>query len=286
MGKPGCDNAIAQRIEAAGYALYNPSRDIKSIHLHNTAVRNYDAADRSQAIDLPYKYIQPCTLESVPVTNWITAIQNLAINNSHSQLGEETIIDHIFKNIGVTGKYFVDLGAGAYGESTMSNTRNLLQNGWKGYGVDVNNKGESWIRQYFITPANILQIFEEQGTPLEFDFLNIDIDSSDFWVLSKILEKYAPRCICTEFNGTLDPRSSVVLRYEEDYTWDETNKYGYSFAAGKKLLEKYGYSIIYNMLDQNIFAVKKEFVENMPFKVTASQVLYHPVNHNAVWESY
>lgn len=286
MGIPGCDNAIAQRIEEGGYILYNPSHDIKTIHLHNSGIRNYSRSDTSQIVDPPYKHVQPCSLQSVPVMNWITEIGSLPVNGLQSQLGEEAVIEHIFKHVETTNKYFVDLGAGAYGESTMSNTRKLIHSGWDGYGVDMNNKGESWIKQYFITPDNVLQIFAEQATPAEFDFLNIDIDSSDFWVLDKILEKYSPRCICTEYNGTLDPATSVVLKYEADYTWDETNKYGFSFAAGKKMLEKHGYRIIYNMDNQNLFALKEDIVKGMIFNVTATQARYHPENHNAIWEFY
>jgi hypothetical protein len=284
LGKLGCDNAICQRIEAAGYIIQNPSRDIKSIHVHNTGIRSYTPLDYSQMVEKPYKLIQPGNLEYVP--NWVTEIANLPANSQQSQYGEEAIIDHIFKHIGATNQYLVDLGAGAYGDSTMSNTRKLIQSGWGGYGVDVSNKGESWIIERFIKPDNILEIMAEQDTPKDFDFLNLDIDSCDFWVLKKILKQYAPRCICTEYNGTLNPDISLVLAYEEGYTWDETNKYGYSFAAGEKLLEEHGYKIIYNMLNQNIFALKKNLVEGLMFRVTAMPVQYHPENTKAIWEVY
>jgi hypothetical protein len=283
MGRPGCDNAICQRIEAAGYAVQNPSRDIKSIHVHLTDVRNYNA---SQTVEQPYKLIAPHNLPSLPVVNWVTEIASLPSDGQHSQYGEDAIIDHIFKNIGLTNQYLVDLGAGAYGGSTMSNTRKLKQAGWKGFGVDVKNKGEDWIIERFIKPDNVVSILAEQNTPKEFDFLNLDIDSCDFWVLKQLLAEYAPRCICTEFNGTLRPEVSIVLKYEEGYTWDETNKYGYSFAAGKKLLEEHGYRIIYNMHNQNIFALKKELAKGLLYDVPATQVWYHPENPHAVWEVY
>lgn len=80
---------------------------------------------------------------------------------------------------------------------------------------------------------------------------------------------HRPRLICTEFNGTLEPNVSLVLEYEDGYTWDKTNKYGYSFAAGKKLLEKNGYVIIYNQHDTNIFAVRKELAPEIFTEVTA-----------------
>lgn len=283
MGRPGCDNAICQRIEAAGYVVQNPSRDIKSIHVHTTGVRNYDT---SQSIYQPYKLVDPHHLPSIPIVNWITKISSISAGSQHSQYGEDSIIEHIFENISVTNKYFVDLGAGAYGSSTMSNTRRLKQSGWKGFGVDLRNKGEDWIIERFIKPETVLGILAEQNTPKEFDFLNLDIDSCDFWVLKQILAEYSPRCICTEYNGTLPPQDSIVLKYEEGYVWDETNKYGYSFTAGKKLLEEHDYRIIYNMHNQNIFAVKTELVKGLIFTVPAVQVQYHPNNPSAVWEVY
>ena len=286
MGRPGCDNAIAQRIEAAGYTIYNPSRSLKSFHLHQTNIRNYLASGDVQAAEQPYKYVSPCRMDDLPVVNWVTEISGLAIPSNYSQYGEDAIIEHIFRHIGITNRFFVDLGAGAYGGSTMSNTRKLKEAGWSGYGVDADHKGESWIIERFIKPDNILEILNEQNTPDQFDFLNLDIDSCDFWVLQQLLQQYTPRCICTEFNGTLNPSVPVVLKYEEGYTWDETNRYGYSFAAGEKLLRTHGYRIIYNMLDQNIFAVKEDLVSDLIFDVSAREVHYHPLNPAAVWEVY
>jgi len=285
MGRPGCDNAVCHWISVAGYTIQNPARDIKAIHVHLSGERNYIPGDSIQTVPQPYKLIQPHNLVCIP-GNWVTKIAGLSSPGQQSQYNEEAIIDHIFNHIGVTNQYFVDLGAGAYGTSNMSNTRKLKQAGWKGFGVDIRNKGEDWIIEKFITPSNILTILEEQNTPKEFDFLNLDIDSSDFWVLKQVLSVYSPRCICTEYNGTLVPDIPVVLKYEEGYTWDETNKYGYSFAAGKKLLEEHGYKIIYNMHNQNIFALKNELVKGFVFDVSAVQVQYHPENPQALWEVY
>lgn len=68
MGRPGCDNAISQRIEAAGYRVCNPSRDIKSIHVHNSGVRHYDPMDKKQVVGKPYRYIRPARLSTLPHT--------------------------------------------------------------------------------------------------------------------------------------------------------------------------------------------------------------------------
>lgn len=56
MGQPGCDNVIAQRFHEAGYQVINPSRSIKTYHIHLSNVRNYNASNRLKP---PYKLIQP-----------------------------------------------------------------------------------------------------------------------------------------------------------------------------------------------------------------------------------
>lgn len=280
LGTPGCDNAIAHRLENAGYKILNPSKDIRTFHLHNSGIRNYTSKDR---VPPPYKLIHP---HNLPKLNWINEIKTLKGNNLQSQFSEDIIISHIFKNIGTTNKYFVDLGAGAY-DGKMSNTRTLKSNGWEGFGVDCANITDEWIIKEFVKPENVCQILTSQNTPKEFDFLNLDLDSSDFWVLKELLKEYSPRVICSEINGTLNPAVPIVLEYEDGYTWDNTNKYGYSFAAGKKLLEEHGYAIIYNLHDTNIFAVKMELVAGLGFpEVTARQNIYHPINNTAVWINY
>lgn len=56
LGKAGCDNAIANRLERAGYSVINPSRTIKTYHLHETQVHNYNPNDK---IPQPYKLLTP-----------------------------------------------------------------------------------------------------------------------------------------------------------------------------------------------------------------------------------
>lgn len=299
MGRPGCDNAIAKCIQDAGYIICNPSNDIRPVHNHISGVRNYITTPVGQGENLdrvnqPYLMLPPIGIPQIPFVedtvvaakNWIDDIPKSGTGNS--QFHEDSIIDHIFKHIGSPTRFYVDLGAGAYTGSTMSNTRSLKNAGWIGFGVDASAQPhDSSIIKWFIKPENVVELLRKQNTPLDFDFLNLDIDSSDFWVLLNILGAgFRPRLICSEFNGTLDPYVSKVLLYEDGYTWDKTNKYGYSFAAGKKLLNQYGYEIIHNLNNVNLFAVKKELVGGLDFDVQANRDTYHPINQNAVWTAY
>jgi len=146
QGYAGCDNAIADKIEKAGYKILNPSKDIKTFHLHNSGVRNYDATAKSKdRIPPPYRQIWPHHLNG---ENWIQDIGKIK-SKGQSQFSEEAIIEHVFKNIGTKNKFFVDLGAGAY-DGAMSNTRKLKQLGWSGFGVDRTETSDGWVIKEFI----------------------------------------------------------------------------------------------------------------------------------------
>ena len=228
---------------------------------------------------------------------WINQIPGIAVNSNSkgllfSQYEEQAIIEFILHHIKTPTRFFVDIGAGAYGDSEMSNTRALAEQGWHGFGIDAADNSDPRILKAFVRPMEIVILLKNLGTPQSFDFLNLDIDSSDFWVLKQMLSIFHPRLICCEFNGCLDPEVSKVLRYEEGYIWDKTDKYGFSFAAGKKLLGEYGYTIIYNQDNLNIFAVKTNLLKvysKIPVEeivVTASQNQYHPHNPAEHWEMY
>ena len=61
IGKPGCDNRIAHEISEAGYTVINPSKTIKSFHLHISGIRNYKRVE-AEVIPPPYKLVSPTYL--------------------------------------------------------------------------------------------------------------------------------------------------------------------------------------------------------------------------------
>lgn len=56
MGQPGCDNVLADRFHKAGYICINPSRTIRTIHVHETEQRYYTHENK---LPPPYKLLQP-----------------------------------------------------------------------------------------------------------------------------------------------------------------------------------------------------------------------------------
>lgn len=56
LGKCGCDNAIAHRLTQAGYNVINPSKTIKSYHIHNSNHRTYNVNNK---VPQPYRLLTP-----------------------------------------------------------------------------------------------------------------------------------------------------------------------------------------------------------------------------------
>lgn len=216
--------------------------------------------------------------------NMIEILKDLDYYNKrkYSQFGEEIIAEAILNQIGIKNKFFVDIGAGSHGNTGESNTRYFLEKGWNGLSFDKNK--EEGIIQFLIIPENVKDLLILQGCPKEFDFLNVDIDSFDYEIIEKVLTNYYPSLVCAEINATLPYNSSLKLKYEEGYTWDNTNKYGFSFKAGEKLFNKFNYSIVYNQENINIFAVRNDLI-NFPIpKIEHKQEFHHPINPNVNWE--
>ena len=70
--------------------------------------------------------------------DWVKEIKNIRTPKVYAQFGEEAIFDYIFDHICTTPyKYLVDFGAGTL-NSGLSNSRYLIEKGWKGLLMDGN----------------------------------------------------------------------------------------------------------------------------------------------------
>jgi len=59
LGKLGCDNRIAHEFKMAGYTVTNPSKSIKTYHVHNSNIRRYTENER---INGTYLFVKPSSL--------------------------------------------------------------------------------------------------------------------------------------------------------------------------------------------------------------------------------
>jgi hypothetical protein len=169
----------------------------------------------------------------------------------YSQNGEDLFILELFKGV-KRQLYYVELGAGD--GVHFSNCRLLKENGWKGISVDADNKGNSDVIQSFITVENILETIGDS----KIDFLSIDLDGNDYWILLEILNNgdNKPKVICCEINSQLHNKYAMAINYDASRFWDGSYSYGMNYVAAFEILEHFGYQVIKNVNNTNLIAVK------------------------------
>lgn len=218
---------------------------------------------------------------------WVNGIKNVTTAvKRYAQFGEEAIFDYIFQNIGETNRYLVDFGASSL-NAGLSNSKYLLDKGWKGLLMDGKSDGNPLIKEEFITAENICQLFEKYETPKEFDLLSIDIDGNDVWVLESILKGgYKPRVIINEFNGCIPVGVNKTIKYNPSHAWGENDYYGGSFEAFKILLNKFDYTLVHQVATTNMIFVRGDIVPAFDYGVTYQQNQYHAHSPNREWVEY
>lgn len=108
--------------------------------------------------------------------------------------------------------------------------------------------------------ASLACIFQQdnvrQVLPLNFDFLCIDVDGGDYWLLHDVWGNtaYRPKVICIEFNPTM-PNDLVYIPPRNDNL-----RHGASLAALVELAETNDYALVETTL-YNAFLVPKQLYE-------------------------
>lgn len=190
--------------------------------------------------------------------NWIERMYELKGKDPYSQNGEGIYLEYIFHNIGHNKGLFLDIG-GSDGFH-LSNIKHLEKMGWRGdvldreNGFDVNRES-----------------MKEYEVNCDTDLLSIDIDGNDYWIIDLLLEwkPFTPFVIIAEFNPAFT--DSRTIKYNPDHVWDGTDYYGFSFEAGKKLAEKHGYKVIFQIADMNMIMVREDLI-----KVSVPEVFFMP----------
>jgi len=159
----------------------------------------------------------------------------------YSQNGEDGIIRAIFYKIKTTNKFCVEFGTE---DGYECNTRYLIKkSGWKFLHMDGGENLPNSIKREFITAENINDLFKKYEVPKEFDLLSIDIDFNDYFVW-KAIKDYNPRVVIIEYNSSIPPTESKVIRYEAKRRSDGTNYFGASLLALSKLGKTKGYTLV------------------------------------------
>jgi hypothetical protein len=186
---------------------------------------------------------------------------------SHSSLGEEMVIREYLNKIQVADNFLVEIGASD--GLSMSNTYFLLCDGWKGFAVEYDNHKFSKLSSSYqsfsgvnlarckVTPANIIQLLKGNSVPEKFGFLNLDIDSYDYFVLDSILESFKPSLVCAEVNEKIPPPLKFTVLYDPCHFWQGDHFYGMSISQLYLLCVKYNYALV-DLHYNNAFLIPTE----------------------------
>jgi hypothetical protein len=138
-------------------------------------------------------------------------------SNVHSQFGEDGVIERAFVVIGETTRVCCEFGA--WDGLHFSNTRALVERGWHGVFVEADPQRFEELRSLYppesghVTiravvddrDATIGRLLAKAGVHDELDFLSIDIDGEDYYVLRSL--DLRPRLLCIEAIATNPPDS-------------------------------------------------------------------------------
>jgi hypothetical protein len=160
-----------------------------------------------------------------------------------SQGGEDGVIERLLDIVGITNRFYVEVGAGSGDEC---NTRWLREKGWSGVMLDrdYSNPDLSLYRE-FVTAENAGDLLAKYNVPAEFDLLSIDIDGNDHWVWRALMARFRPRVVVVEFNAALPLNQAVTMPYDPLFRWAGQYCIGQSLLAAQKLGAENGYSLVY-----------------------------------------
>jgi hypothetical protein len=182
--------------------------------------------------------------------------------------GNVGVTRHIFDNIGLEFDFVLDIGAYSTMASNVvpivgSRADSLLQQGQsnikiKALLIDGENKhNDAHVVKEWITRENVCDCLSTLGCPKRMDFISLDIDNMDYWVLKEMLEAdYLSNLLIAEFN----PAFSFDESYTKCYTADDSkdgiftagsSNYGVSLKALTDLTGRFGYRLVH-VMQENI----------------------------------
>lgn len=210
----------------------------------------------------------------------------------YSQNDEDGILAEIFRRIGVAAGTFCEIGVQ---NGLECNSLFLLHQGWRGAWVEADSGqipliedkfsrllsgGRLSVINGYATPDSVNQFVEDGlsrvgGNAEALDFLSIDIDGMDIYLLEAL--KSSPKVICIEYNAKFP--SSVDRRplFDAQYRWGCTDYMGSSLRALNEVAAGKGYVLVgTNVTGANAFFVRRDLAQGRFMGEPSPERLYNP----------
>ena len=202
---------------------------------------------------------------------WARALGNTTAKGMRvfSQWNQDGVLQLIFAKVGTTNRFFAEFGFGYEGRNVTAkvmdsagaglNTRLLARTGWTGRYFDaVISAPEFNITQAVLTSENIGEEFSKVSIPRDVDYVSIDVDSFDLWLMRGLFESgFRPRVISSEFNSNFAANVKTTF-YNRWQPWMGRKLFGASAGGVNHVAEKYGYRAVHVMHAGDIFFVRKD----------------------------
>ena len=209
----------------------------------------------------------------------------------YSQNDEDGIITEIFDRLGIEKGTFCEIGI----ENGLEcNTLFLIHKGWKGIWLEGNQAQKEFITSKFnsilenkrlglgieyITPSNVNEVVSKYLSFIgcdstEIDFLSIDIDGMDIYLLESV--SFNPKVICIEYNSKFPPPVVKKPVLNESFIWDGSDYMGASLNAIEESANQKGYSLVgTNITGVNAFFIRNDLLKQK-FAQSQTAALYNP----------
>ena len=167
-------------------------------------------------------------------------------------------------------KFFVELGFDFF----ECNSLNLIKNGWNGVLIDADEdkclkmegclnfsypKNKVKVINKKINRENINELIFSNINQKQIDFLSIDVDGNDYWILEKI-DTNKISVICSEYNHWIGNNTRKVIPYNKNFTYKYDYYFGASLHSYVNLLSSKNLDIIaIDSSVSNAFYVKRNF---------------------------
>ena len=216
----------------------------------------------------------------------------------YSQNDEDGIIEEIFNRLGIKQGRFCEIGV----ENGLEcNSLYLIHKGWKGCWIEAKPSYADQIRAKFgsLLANGRLQLIadiasaENINTRLErarqneadLDFLSIDIDGNDIYLLEAL--SIYPKVICIEYNAKFRPPVSKKPVYKANYRWSGTDYMGASLVAIAEAARKKNYSLVgTNITGSNAFLVRDDLVGDLFCSNRDVDYLYNPPRYYLTFDAF
>ena len=212
---------------------------------------------------------------------------------AYSQNDEDGILAEIFRRLGVDKGTFCEIGV----ENGLEcNSLYLLHKGWRGAWIEGNaDAGRADPRQVRRADARQPAVGRDRlhdagqyqrcdrpiaggdrhSTSSQLDFLSIDIDGMDVYLLEAL--EHSPKVICVEYNAKFRPPVYKKQAFNANNQWTGTDYFGASLVAMADTAARKGYRLVgTNITGANAFFVRNDLLnDQFDLSLTVAD-LYNP----------